>query len=75
MAGIVPVFIFLNEASIDIFLDPTYPLVDLVLWGGIRTPSHHRPLKLRFEFEVHLDQFFCKTQVGATIPKPFSISG
>ena len=64
MAGIVPVFIFLNEASIYMFLDLALNLVDLVLWGGVRTPSYHRPFKLWFEFEVHLDQFFARQGWG-----------
>ena len=41
MAGIVPVFIFLDEASIFAFLDLALDLVDLVLWGGVWTPSYH----------------------------------
>ena len=43
MAAIVPVFIFLNEDSFYISLDLALNLVDLVLWGGVRTPSYHRP--------------------------------
>ena len=34
MAGIVPVFFFLDEASIYAFLDLALDLVDLVLWSG-----------------------------------------
>ena len=60
MAGIVPVLIFVDKPSIYAFLDLAFHLVDLVLWGGVWTPSHHRPFKLRFEFEVHLDQFFAR---------------
>ena len=40
MAGIVPFFILLDEASSYTFLDLAFHLVDLVLWGGVRTPSH-----------------------------------
>ena len=58
MAGIVPMFIFLDEASIYTFMDMAFHLVDLVLWGGVPMPSHHRPFNLWFEFEVHLDQLF-----------------
>ena len=58
MAGVVPVFIHLDEASIYEFLDLAFDLVDRVLWAGVWTPSHHRRLKLRFEFEVHLDPLF-----------------
>ena len=64
MAGIVPVFIFLDEASIYAFLDLPFDLVDLVLWGGVWTPSCHRPFKLWSEFEVHLDQFFARQVWG-----------
>ena len=39
MAGIVPVFILLDEASIYTFLDLAFDLVDLVLWGGVWTPT------------------------------------
>ena len=34
MAGVVPVFIFLDEASIYTFLDLPFDLVDLVLGAG-----------------------------------------
>ena len=64
MAGIVPVFILLNEASIYTFLVVAFHLVDLVLWGGVRMPSHHRPWKLGFVFEVHLDEFFSRQGWG-----------
>ena len=37
MPGIVPVFIFLDEASNYAFLDLAFILVDLVLWGGAWT--------------------------------------
>ena len=60
MAGMVPVFILLDEASIYAFLDLAFRFVDLVLWSGVRTPSHHRPFKLWFEFEAHLDEFFAR---------------
>ena len=57
MAGIVPVLILLDEASIYTLLDLAFDLVNSVLWGGVWTPPHYRPFKLWFEFEVHLDQF------------------
>ena len=63
MAGVVPVFIFLDEASIYIFLDLAFDLVNLVLWSRVWTPSYHRPFKLWFEFEVHLDQ--CSARQGS----------
>ena len=64
MAVVVPLFIFLDEASIYAFLDLEFHLVDVVLSGGLSTPSHHRPFKLGYEFEVHLDQFFARQGWG-----------
>ena len=64
MAGIVPVFIFLDKASIYACLDLAFDLVNLVFQGGVWTPSHYRPFKLRFEIEVHLDQFFARQGWG-----------
>ena len=64
MAGVVPVFVFRDEASIYTFLDLAFDLVDQVLWGGVWTPSYHIPFKLWFEFEVHLDQFFARQGWG-----------
>ena len=57
-------FKLLTEASIYAFLDLAFYLVDFVLWGGVRTPSHHLPFKLWFEFEVHLDQVFARQGWG-----------
>ena len=37
MAGIVPVFIFIDQASIYAFLDLAHDLVNLVLWSGVST--------------------------------------
>ena len=45
MAGIVAVFMILDKASIDAFLDMAFHSVDLVLWGVVRTPSQRRPLQ------------------------------
>ena len=69
MAGIVPVFIFLGEATIYAFLDLALYLVDLGLCGGVWTPSHHRSCKLGFESEVHLDHCFSRQGWGQP-PKP-----
>ena len=74
MAGTVHVFIFLDEASIYAFLDLARELVDLVLWGGGWMPSHHRPFKLKFEFEVLLNQFFTRQGWGQRSKKPPGIS-
>ena len=62
MTGIVPVFIFFEEASIYTLLDVALDLVDLVLWGLVRTPSYHRASNFGFRFEVHLDQVFARHQ-------------
>ena len=64
MTGIVPVFMFLEEASIYAFLDLAFNLVDLVLWGRVWTSSYHRPFELWFGFEVHLDQCFARQGWG-----------
>ena len=64
MTGVVPVSLFLDEASIYTFLVLAFDPVNLVLWAGVWTLSHHRPFKLRFEFEVHLDQFFARQGWG-----------
>ena len=64
MAGIVPVFVLLDGASIYTLLGLAFDLVGLLLWGGVRTPSYHRPSKLCFEIEVHLDQFFARQGWG-----------
>ena len=47
MAGIVPVFLLLDKASMYTFLDLAFELVDVVLWGGVWTPPNHKPFKLR----------------------------
>ena len=56
--GVVPLPIFFNEACINAFLDLALDFLNLFLRSGIGTTSHSRPLKLRFQFHVHLDQFF-----------------
>ena len=75
MRGVILVFIVLDEASIYAFLDLAFDLVNLGLWGGVWTPSHHRPFKLRFEFEIHLDQVFGRQGWGQRSKKPPGISG
>ena len=75
MAEIVPVFIFLNEASISASLDLAFDLVDLVLWGGYGRRVTTDPSYSGFEFEVHLDQFFARQALGVTLQKRPAISG
>ena len=58
MAGIVLVFICIDEWSIYTFLDLAFDLVDSVLSGGVWMPSYHRPIKLWFGCEANLDQYF-----------------
>ena len=58
MVGVVPLLIFLNEASITTFLDLALNFFNLFLRRGIGTTSHWRLLEFRFQFQVHLDQFF-----------------
>ena len=57
-------FIFVDDASMYAFLDLAFDPVNLVLVGGIWTPSYHRPFKLWFEFQIHLDHFFARQGWG-----------
>ena len=56
--GVVPFLIFFHEASINTFLDLALNFFKLFLRSRIGTTSHSRLLKFRFQFQVHLDQFF-----------------
>ena len=56
--GVVCLLIFLHEASINTFLDLALDFFNLFLWSGIGLPPHPRLFKFRFQFQVHLDQFF-----------------
>ena len=58
--GVVPLLIFFNEASINTFLDLVLDFFNLFLWSGIGTTPHSRLFKFRFQFQVHLDQFFTR---------------
>ena len=58
--GVVPLLIFFNEASINTFLDLAIDFFNLFLWSGIGTTPHSHIFKLRFQFLVHLDQFFTR---------------
>ena len=56
--GVVRLLIFLYEATINTFLDLALDLFNLFLRSGVGTMSHSRFLKLRFQFQDHLDQCF-----------------
>ena len=58
--GVVPLLIFLYEPSINTFLDLAPDFFNLFLWSGIGTTPHSRLFKFRFQFQVHLDQFFAR---------------
>ena len=58
--GVVPLLIFLHEASINIFLDLALDFLDLFLGSGIGTTPHSRLFKFGFQFQIHLDQFFTR---------------
>ena len=60
MMGTVPLLLFLYEASINTFLDLALNFFNLFLKSGVGTTSHSRFRKLRFQFQVHLDQFLCR---------------
>ena len=55
--GVVPLLIFLHEASINTLLDLALDFFNLFLRSGVGTKPHSRLLKFRFQFQVHLDQF------------------
>ena len=58
--GVVPLLIFLHEASNITFLDLALDFFNLFLWSGIGTTPHSCLFKLRFQFQVHLDQLFTR---------------
>ena len=58
VVGVVPLLILFNEASVNAFLNLALDFFNLFLRSGIGTMSHSRLLKLRFQFQVHLDHFF-----------------
>ena len=58
--GVVPLLIFLHEASINTFLDLALDFFNLFLWSGLGTTPHLRLFKFRFQFQVHLDQFLTR---------------
>ena len=57
MVGVVPLLIFLREASINTFLDLPLDFFNLFLRSGVGRTPHSRLLKFRFQFQVHLDKF------------------
>ena len=48
--GVVPLLRFLNEASINAFLDLALHFFNLFLRSGMGTTSHSRLVKFRFQF-------------------------
>ena len=58
--GVVPLLILFNEASINTFLDLALDFFNRFLWSGIGSTPHSRLFKFRFQFQVHLDQFFTR---------------
>ena len=56
--GVVPLPILFNEASINALLEFALDFFNLFLKSGIGTTTQPRLLKLRFQFQIHLDQFF-----------------
>ena len=74
MAGIVPVLIFLDVASIYAFLDKASNLVDLVLWGGVWTASYHRPSNSGLSLRSIWTSFLQDRGVG-NVPQTPGISG
>ena len=58
--GVVPLLLFFHETSINTFLDLALDFFNLFLRSGVGTMPHSRLLKFRFQFQVHLDQFFTR---------------
>ena len=58
--GVVPLLIFFHEASISTFLDLALDFFNLFLWSGVGSTPHSRLFKFRFQFQVHLEQFFTR---------------
>ena len=58
MVGVVPLLIFLHEAGINTFLDLAHNFFNLFLRSGVGMTPHPCLLKFRFQFQVHLHQFF-----------------
>ena len=58
--GVVPLLIFFNEASINTFLDLALTFFNLFLWSGIGMTPHWCLFQFRFQFQVHLDEFFTR---------------
>ena len=56
--GVVPFLTFLYKASINTFLYLALDFFNLFCISGVETTSHSHFLKLRFQFQAHLDQFF-----------------
>ena len=70
--GVVPLLMFFNEASINTFLDLALDFFNLFLWSGIGTMPHSRLFQFRFQFQVHLDQFFTREGAGGKAPNTSS---
>ena len=58
VVGLVPLLTFLNKAGINTFLDLALDFFNLFLRSGVGTTPHSCLLRFRFQFHIHLDQFF-----------------
>ena len=58
MVGVVPLLIFLHEASINTVWDLALDFFNLFPRSRLGATPHSRFLKFWFQFQVHLDQFF-----------------
>ena len=58
--GVASLPIFFDEASIYTFLALALDFFNLFLWSGIGTTPHSCLFEFRFQFQVHLDQFFTR---------------
>ena len=68
--GVAPFLIFFHEASFNTFLDLALHFFNLFLRSGVGTTPQSRLLKFRFQFQVHVDQFFARKGGGARRQTP-----
>ena len=56
--GVVPLLIFPHEGNINTFLYLGFDFLNPFPRSRVGTTSHRLFLQLRFDFQVHLEQFF-----------------
>ena len=56
--GVVALLIFFHKPSINTFVDLALDFFNLFPRSRVGTTPHSRLLQFRFQFQVHVDQFF-----------------